>query len=558
MDANNTDSKETMGATGNDGKDQTEVITIDETLSQQILSTLNRLKDPLNDVANLMNDNADSKSTRIILPTPPEQKSQTMAASQEERTEYPSEMDNNNIPELTVPKPTWETLQQLVVQNTHAIQMLIQLLTNSQKPKLLPPEQYTKNGSISLGTFLTKFEKYATSMYPGSSSEMGAFLGRYLEGSVLEIYKSIKSTTDNYQEIKQRLLMWEHDEDSKEKGQQDLEFMEAIMSAEETVHMFAMRIIRLAKRCFPNVEVTQVPMVLNKFIAGLTPTLNKEVKRAMLMQEATLGVQLSWDRVVAVADKSASLCQTTDRQHGVFTKEPITLPHFQGMPLPDAKEKELIDLCPVVSNNIPPNYILGQSGVIPPMSYPYPTMPINNHLQIPQQQLPFYQPQYLSNSTQQSMPQNYANASSNVFTAMPTNNVNKGQYYSKNSYDPTKKKGYASNSPSYGNQNLQNPNANCRFCHKKGHLMGQCLLRPLCTWCSKRGHTFDQCYTAKGICIKCQEHGHEPKNCPLKTMPTDEIVICPGCQGPHYGKDCLSTNGLPPNASQVIISQGNS
>lgn len=484
----------------------------------------------------LADDDARANMIKLLLPTSPPPRLPTSSPPRTERKEdiVPSKeqgLENGGVipkvrpqipnePNITLPQVTLESMQQLVVQNSHALQMISQLLGNSQKPKLLSPEKYCPSSSTNFLTFFTKFEAYTNAMYPGSSSEMGSFLGKYLEGPALEIYRSIRNRTDDYYEIKQKLLRWQEDEESKSKGQQDIEFMEAIMKPDEPVHVYASRLLTLAQRCLPNIDVTRVPMVINKFVAGLTPILNGEVKRVMLMQEATLGVQLPWDRLVAVADKSAALCCS-----------PMIQTQFSN---PTTRQPEVVDIATLNHANM---YAL---------SNPTGMTGTNFNAQPPNYTTPSYDSYQVNNSQfskiPQQVPQFRGGASNNNFTQR------KPSYHGSNrggtNFQKSKTNKPKSNfeSQSYSNYEM---NWYCRFCKERGHTYGNCPERILCTWCSRRGHTFQECYTAQGICILCKQSGHLPKDCPSKRTDETIQVSCPGCTGPHFGKDCTSTKGLP-------------
>ncbi|KAL7639993.1 UNVERIFIED_CONTAM: hypothetical protein RMT77_009407 [Armadillidium vulgare] len=85
-----------------------------------------------------------------------------------------------------------------------------------------------------------------------------------------------------------------------------------------------------------------------------------------------------------------------------------------------------------------------------------------------------------------------------------------------------------------------NTRQSCFHCKRSGHTMSQCRARPLCRYCGKRGHQYDDCYIAQNRCLHCKEVGHLVGRCPTKN---NDKLECPLCEGDHLGKDCPTNQG---------------
>src|SRR5678815_3703633 len=81
---------------------------------------------------------------------------------------------------------------------------------------------------------------------------MVALLGSHLQGSALEAYNIVAATASEYGLVKSRLLQWFREELDKKANTETSGFTKAVMQEGEDIPLFALRLLGLAQRAFPN------------------------------------------------------------------------------------------------------------------------------------------------------------------------------------------------------------------------------------------------------------------------------------------------------------------
>ncbi|RXG62121.1 hypothetical protein Avbf_11277 [Armadillidium vulgare] len=175
-------------------------------------------------------------------------------------------------------------LNVLLQQNADLIKSmstLVQSLSLERKPRVIPPGKYKLGSGETLIQFFARFENYCDAMYPGSIEGRVSLLGTFLEGLALEVYKIITCTSLEYEEVKP-----------------------VNVSSGETIPLFALRLAGLASRAFPENDVTKMPIVRQKFLKSLPQEVKSKVDNTLMAIETSLGVQIQWERLVAIVESS--------------------------------------------------------------------------------------------------------------------------------------------------------------------------------------------------------------------------------------------------------------
>ncbi|RXG52452.1 hypothetical protein Avbf_07608 [Armadillidium vulgare] len=152
--------------------------------------------------------------------------------------------------------------------------------------------------------FLVRFENYCDARYPGSTEGRVSLLGTFLEGLALEVYKIITCTSLEYDEVKRLMLQWYREELEKELRHDAENFTDAGLKSGETIPLFALRLAGLASKAFPENDVAKMPIVRQKFLKSLPQEVKSKVDNTLMAIETSLGVQISWERLVAIVESS--------------------------------------------------------------------------------------------------------------------------------------------------------------------------------------------------------------------------------------------------------------
>lgn len=429
---------------------------------------------------------------------------------------------------------------------------LIQTLTTSRVCKMIPLGKYNLDHGETFPQFLQRFENYAISMYPDSTTEgWGTYLGSHLEGDIKQVYDIISRNDAGYSYIKRELLEW-FKKHLDQKTQKDLsKFYEAQITPGETIPLYALRLIGLADRAFPGVDPKSHKVVRDKLIQCLPPNLQTNVKSQMMVCEISLnGEPLNWEGLVKLVEQNNSMLNST------------------SSPLQDVPSHTLPIRSSTLNKQVPE--IIDLTNLQPPvMTTPIPTQEFyNNNIQY-QPQIPQNLLAYPTVHQMNVRPQTYQN---NIPTPAEPNNYHQQTSYAQvTARSPRRTHEYRRSQPNITsnkngtNQNTRRSDGNksprrqqtppnspksnmktqdniqCNYCKRNGHDVRDCRQRPYCQFCGKRGHIYRDCYLAKNKCIRCEETGHVVTNCPRKNQLQKERSDdpeCPFCGNDHLGINC--------------------
>ena len=191
---------------------------------------------------------------------------------------------------------------QIILQNNQLIGMLSQLVVRANRPVTPPLGKFRVERGESLDQFLRSFEEHCEAVYPGGGAERLRLLESHLEGDLLQVYYHTIKVNRDYQQVKVRLLKWYSDITEQTPLSAESAYQEAVMDPAESVGVYAMRLVDLARQANPGVEVQNLRSLRNKFLAGLREDLRQEAVRAVMITEKSEGAQLDWGRLVAIVE----------------------------------------------------------------------------------------------------------------------------------------------------------------------------------------------------------------------------------------------------------------
>jgi hypothetical protein len=185
--------------------------------------------------------------------------------------------NSQEVPENSqeIPRAPEETKDQTIAR-------LADLVIQSQEPKTsskaLPPGPYDPEGKVPFRVWVKKFDGYCDIVYPRSKEGRGVFMGGFLIGSTLRLYKAIIRSTDNHAEITKKIIVV----DDEERYQRELDhfdmFLETRMVPGETIDEFATRFQIIAEASFEG-DVAQERKVRHQFVRALLPELREKIER---------------------------------------------------------------------------------------------------------------------------------------------------------------------------------------------------------------------------------------------------------------------------------------
>ncbi|KAL7647820.1 UNVERIFIED_CONTAM: hypothetical protein RMT77_001429 [Armadillidium vulgare] len=202
--------------------------------------------------------------------------------------------------------------ESLAVQQAHsamvsqAITMLTQMLIKPKSNKAVPPAKFNPDTDQDLKVFFREFEEYCTVLYPTQKQDWLRLLGSYLQSSYLAFYHQLHKADKSYEEVKQSLLDLFNNEDTVRRERAVQDFMTAKMRKNETVRIFAIRLLDLAKKVYPTTSTENCKeheTLRQVFLAALPPIINKEITTYLRNHEWFSGNKVSFDQLINLADR---------------------------------------------------------------------------------------------------------------------------------------------------------------------------------------------------------------------------------------------------------------
>lgn len=86
---------------------------------------------------------------------------------------------------------------------TETVSLLTELVTNTNKPKVVEPKVYRYEEEQNLIDFFQHFEEYCSIKYPDAPNQWLRLLEKYLSGKFLKLFSVISKTGSNYRTIKE-------------------------------------------------------------------------------------------------------------------------------------------------------------------------------------------------------------------------------------------------------------------------------------------------------------------------------------------------------------------
>ena len=388
---------------------------------------------------------------------------------------------------------------------SQAITMMTQLLTKPKSNKAVPPAKFNPDTDQDLTVFFREFEEYCAVLYPTQRQDWLRLLGSYLQSSYLALYHQLHKADKSYEEIKQSLLGLFDNEDSVRRERAVQDFMSAKMRKNETVRIFAIRLLDLAKKAYPTTseeDCKEHETLRQVFLSALPSTINREIASYLRNHEWCSGTKVSFDQLVNLADRHL---QDLKGHEQVPVPEVIEISRVVAESRP--QQKSWVDVGKRRKNS--------SSNVQPP-----PQKPVEKRSSKKERR----QKKTTGNRTPKFVRDKQRKSSESSSSSGRSDDRRQNNQWQQNSQ--------------------RQDNQWCSFCDKNTHSKDICyILNNKCSICKKSGH----------LSFKCSQHPNQQKQ-QQRRYPEN----CPVCnQYGHVGKHCPEwKNRRPRQQSNSPPNQG--
>ena len=195
-----------------------------------------------------------------------------------------------------------------LVDETDTIRKLMHKLDTRIVPK---PEKYDSSSGRSLSDFLKEFEEYCSCSFRGSREMWIPELGRFLDGDIQGIYKSLRTSSSSYDEIRRDLLNWQKNDAENLEREIRRKFDKATIKVGESLKSYATRLEQAFRRAHPGRDVEKSKTLKNKFLDSIPKSLRKQFSATENVY-MLLGQKITWLNLVTLVGRIEQDNATTD------------------------------------------------------------------------------------------------------------------------------------------------------------------------------------------------------------------------------------------------------
>lgn len=161
-----------------------------------------------------------------------------------------------------------------------AIEMVANAIRNSRPVIVPPPPVFDgSDGSYAIEDFFTLYEAYATSVYGPVSRSWILGLQTYLAGEPRQVLMAIGTSVTDYGDVKERVKAC--CKSAQGVSSPHHRFLQATRLPGESLHVFAVRLRRLAAQAFGQVNDVDA-VIMPKFMLSLTDEVRQAVETHLL------------------------------------------------------------------------------------------------------------------------------------------------------------------------------------------------------------------------------------------------------------------------------------
>ena len=163
------------------------------------------------------------------------------------------------------------------------------------------PEEYDLQSGQDLAHFIERFEEYCRYNFKGCSDLWIGELRRLLRGEMLEVFDALRTPSDSYQALRDKLLSWR-------KAQQEIiekdakrRFSAATMRPDESPSLYAARLAKLYHVAYPNRTTENSASLRQKYFESVPPAFRNHLLTTRSIRRTFGDEELSWSAILNIA-----------------------------------------------------------------------------------------------------------------------------------------------------------------------------------------------------------------------------------------------------------------
>ena len=215
-----------------------------------------------------------------------------------------------------------------------SVDQLADILARFDRRIVPRPEPYDMTSGHNFLDFLALFEEFCTSTYCGSTTFWVGELGRLLTGNLLSAFNALRSPSDTYDQMKQKLCQWHDENRDAHSRDRKAAFTNAVRHAGESYRLFAARLEKLFRVAFPKKNVDTSKILRDKFLNSVPASLQQQILMMRNVGISMCRTDITWSTIIVLAGAADSENLISSAPASGFTAPVLHAPVLTNPALP--------------------------------------------------------------------------------------------------------------------------------------------------------------------------------------------------------------------------------
>ena len=159
---------------------------------------------------------------------------------------------------------------------------------------------FALGGTTSLSDYLRRFEQHCRTAYAGSFDDALPMLRSLLTGEMVDIFDACGGTETPYERLKQRMLCWFEKQDSAGCQTAKQRFDSCKRRQSESLSLFALRLSSIFEDAYPSTDIQTSKLLRDRLLDNLPPQAAEHLKKQERYNKAIHGITMKWDNYVTI------------------------------------------------------------------------------------------------------------------------------------------------------------------------------------------------------------------------------------------------------------------